>query len=168
MALKILIEPCGARPVPTGPKTAAHTALNARAAGPITLPAVRAALGVVAAIGLATGPAPAAADDLLSSAALSGGQGQARIVCYFTNVVDKPVALSAYRIISEAGASLPLVIDGCGGSELHARRTCGIAANVADGAGYACRARVADREKIRGTIESRSSNQSTLAVQAMQ
>ena len=121
-----------------------------------------------AALGATACAATAAAQEVLASGAMEGGPGQARIVCYFTNVSAATVSISAFQILSNAGAQLPLVINQCGAGALAGGRSCGIAADVPQDASFACRVRAADGSLLRGVIESRTASGAVLNAQVLQ
>lgn len=121
-----------------------------------------------AAFGATVCAATAAAQTVLASGAMEGGPGQARIVCYFTNVSPSTVSISAFQILSNAGAQLPLAINQCGAGALLAGRSCGIAADVPQDASFACRVRAADGSMLRGVIESRTASGAVLNAQVLQ
>ena len=114
-----------------------------------------------------TGPARAA-DDFLAAGATYGGPAQKTVVCYFTNLDDSVVKIKQFRIVNQAGQTLSPSVDNCTsrGGVLPAFGTCGIAATLADDneGFHACRTlvSVANKPKLRGTLEIRDANQGIL------
>jgi hypothetical protein len=92
----------------------------------------------------------------LAAGAIFGGPTQNTAVCYLYNAGGSPVSVSGSQIVQQFIGPVPLTINQCD-VPLVAGGICGIAANAANNAPYACKFVISpDGGAVRGTLEIRS------------
>jgi hypothetical protein len=98
--------------------------------------------------------------DILAAGAIFGSPAQFTGVCYLFNGGGTTVSVSSIAIYDEVGNAYISLSNNC--SSLAAHKTCRTVSRIFDGNAYSCRALVANKTNIRGSLELRDSGGNVL------